>query len=177
MLNSSGKINAALLPSSISSYKPQEDVNNTTGGYKVHSGISSSSNNVASASVILNLGSNTTYPSTTASEEVLDTYTKRITYTLECTSVSASQVTITGSVNRVYSSSSQPTFDASNVTVKCSLKVNGTEVKSGSAVKAFTAGASSTGSSNNNVTFSDTITLSGSTKPNLYGGTNTSRWL
>lgn len=173
VLNSSGKINAALLPSSISSYKPKEDVNNTVGGYKIHSGISSSSNNVASASVTLNLGSNTTYPSTTASEEVLDTYTKRITYTLECTSVTASQVTITGSVNRVYSSSSQQTFDASNVTVKCSLRVNGTEVKSGSAVKTFTAGASSTGSSNNNVTFSNTITLSGSTLPTLNGGTNT----
>ena len=148
ILNSQGRINAALLPTSISSFKPLTD-NSVTGSERsVYFSMSTQSMTSTSKTIALSrTGSFTTSGTTT---ETLEQYTKKTTITTASTRVGGNTVTLNGSIR----TSNHDMF----VRVTCELLYNGNSIYSINHTEEVQVGYNYISLSNVQLSFPNSIT-------------------
>lgn len=148
VLNSSGRINAALLPTSISSFKPLADNSVTGSEQSVYYSMSTQSVTSTSKTITLpRTGSFTTSGTTT---ETLEQYTKKTTITTASTRVGGNTVTLNGNIR----TSNHDMF----VRVTCELLYNGNSIYSINHTEEVQVGYNYISLSNVNLSFPNSIT-------------------
>lgn len=148
VLNSSGRINAALLPTSISSFKPLADSSTTGSEKSVYYSMSAQSVTSTSKTITLSrTGSFTTSGTTT---ETLEQYTKKTTITTASTRVGGNTVTLNGNIR----TSNHDMF----VRVTCELLYDGNSIYSISHTEEVQVGYNYISLSNVKLSFPNSIT-------------------
>ena len=158
VLNSSGKINAALLPSSIGDFKPKANSSTTSSERSVYYSMSDQS--VTSTSKTISLRRTGSFRTSGTTTETLEQYTKETTVTNVSTRIGGNTVTLNGSVST--------NGIEMIVVVTCELVYNGnvlatrtfhSELGSGESVAYFSGDTSSFGNFNTTSEVSDADSL------------------
>lgn len=148
ILNSEGRINAALLPTSISSFKPLTD-NSVTGSERsVY--FSMSTQSVTSTSKTITLSRTGSFTTSGTTTETLEQYTKKTTITTASTRVGGNTVTLNGSIR----TSNHDMF----VRVTCELLYNGNSIYSINHTEEVQVGYNYISLSNVQLSFPNSIT-------------------
>ena len=148
VLNSSGKINAALLPTSISSFKPL--ANNSVTGSEQSVYYSMSTQSVTSTSKTITLSRTGSFTTSGTTTETLEQYTKKTTITTASTRVGGNTVTLNGSIR----TSNHDMF----VRVTCELLYNGNSIYSINHTEEVQVGYNYISLSNVKLSFPNSIT-------------------
>ena len=148
VLNSSGRINAALLPTSISSFKPL--TNNSVTGSEQSVYYSMSTQSVTSTSKTIALSRTGSFTTSGTTTETLEQYTKETTITTASTKVGGNTVTLNGSIR----TSNHDMF----VRVTCELLYNGNSIYSINHTEEVQVGYNYISLSNVQLSFPNSIT-------------------
>lgn len=148
VLNSSGRINAALLPTSISSFKPL--ANNSVTGSEQSVYYSMSTQSVTSTSKTIALTRTGSFTTSGTTTETLEQYTKETTITTASTRVGGNTVTLNGSIR----TSNHDMF----VRVTCELLYNGNSIYSINHTEEVQVGYNYISLSNVKLSFPNSIT-------------------
>ena len=148
VLNSSGRINAALLPTSISSFKPL--ANNSVIGSEQSVYYSMSTQSVTSTSKTISLTRTGSFTTSGTTTETLEQYTKKTTITTASTRVGGNTVTLNGDIR----TSNHDMF----VRVTCELLYNGNSIYSINHTEEVQVGYNYISLSNVQLSFPNSIT-------------------